>query len=174
MLSRVRIIQYVINATLVDLLFHGLSETQRGILNTNGVLFFTINISIILTNNSSALTFPLERPIFLKEIGQGLYGSGIYYVAKNLSELPMQIIAPLIYALMTYFALGLDLTAAKFFTFFAILMLTQMSGVALGYLVGASTDNVLLAHAFAALIPSGMMIFGGMYGNLESMNNAFS
>mmetsp|Transcript_28679 Transcript_28679/g.28337 ORF Transcript_28679/g.28337 Transcript_28679/m.28337 type:complete len:135 (-) Transcript_28679:262-666(-) len=133
-----------------------------------------ININTLLTNNSSAMTFPIEKPIFIKETKQGLYGSLTYYIAKNFAELPMQIIIPMMYSLMVYFALGLDLTAAKFFIFYLIIMLVQMTGVALGYIVGAYAPSPPVAMTFASLLPNGLMPFGGLYAHLGNINKAFS
>mmetsp|Transcript_27573 Transcript_27573/g.27259 ORF Transcript_27573/g.27259 Transcript_27573/m.27259 type:complete len:544 (-) Transcript_27573:52-1683(-) len=173
-LSRVRIAQFIIVSAIIDLVFHDLGNDFDSIQNTTGVLFFMTLGNIMLGNNPSALTFPAERPTFLKEHNEGLYSTFIYFIAKNLSELPMQFVVTMIYSLMVYFALDLNLTASRFFTFYAILTIAHMAGVGSGYIIGGLCETENVAALFGPIIPTSLIVFGGSFGNLKNMNAAFS
>lgn len=172
-LSKVRVIQFVINAVIVDILFHDLGSNYKSIQNINGVLFFITIVMFQLVGNSSAVTFPVEKPTFIKEHSQGLYSTWIYFMSKSLSEMPMTIFTPLLFSIMTYFALDLNLTASKFFLFFIICSLQQMSAAGTGYITGALCPNEETAAAFAPLLGVIFMLYGGMYTNLDRMSVAF-
>lgn len=93
---------------LVSLMFTGLSTTQAGVRNRNGVLFFLcISVSFI-SMQFIVQVFPHERPIFLKEYGSKLYGVGPYFIGRYISELPSNFIVPILYGTIVYFWIGLD------------------------------------------------------------------
>mmetsp|Transcript_17838 Transcript_17838/g.17803 ORF Transcript_17838/g.17803 Transcript_17838/m.17803 type:complete len:475 (+) Transcript_17838:241-1665(+) len=172
-LTKVRLVGIIFNGTLIDLLFHDLGNDFSSIQNINGVFSVVLMNLLFSSAMSYSLSFPAERPIFIKEYSQGLYGSLVYYLAKNISELPMQLFAPMVYSLLLYFVLGLNLAADKFFIFYSLICLIILSGSGVGYLIGACVESELLAAAFAPLIPCIFLIFGGVFGNLDKINVAF-
>jgi ABC-type multidrug transport system permease subunit len=54
--------------------------------------------------------FPDERPVFLREINNGMYDASSYFLAKVTSELPANFILPTIFCIITYWSVGLNTT----------------------------------------------------------------
>lgn len=169
----IKIMFYVSTGILLDVLFKDLGNQYGDIQNINGVLYFMSINGIMIGNTGASINFPNERPIFYKEHGQGMYGTLSYLMTKMIAEFPVQVFTSMIASILIYFALGLDLTAGKFFIFFLVQLLAQMIGVGLGYLIGAACKTEATASALAPALVAPLMVFGGSFGNLGNMNKAF-
>jgi ABC-type multidrug transport system permease subunit len=58
----------------------------------------------------SVLVFIDERPVFLREQSNQMYGVVPYCITKMIVELPILIITPLLMTLVVYFAVGFERT----------------------------------------------------------------
>lgn len=67
----------------------------------------------MMSMSSSLIIFPEERPVFLKEENSHLYNVRAYFVGRTLVELPFFVLTPLIWSLITYFAVGLNTELAS-------------------------------------------------------------
>lgn len=56
---------------------------------------------------SATQTFSAEMPLFLREHWNGLYRTDIYFLTRNLVELPIFIISPFGFILIAYYMVGL-------------------------------------------------------------------
>lgn len=80
------------------------------------------------------LLFPDERDVFFREQASGMYSPSSYFLAKVASEVPGFIIFPSLFAIVSYFGLGLNTEdASHFFIFngYAIIFYIASSGLAL-------------------------------------------
>lgn len=92
--SRVRVIQTVVMAVLIILVFWDMGNDQQGIDGKAGFAFF-ISINQIMTALFSVLLmFLMERPVFLREYASKMYGIWTYFTSKSLIEIPFQFIFP--------------------------------------------------------------------------------
>lgn len=57
---------------------------QRGIQNIQGLMYLIITETIFTFSYSVFHTFPAEIPVLLREISNGLYKPGPYYLSKML------------------------------------------------------------------------------------------
>lgn len=58
----------------------------------------------------TGLTFQTERPVFLREQANKMYGVVPYFFAKILAELPAFIVPPALFILITFFSVGFNET----------------------------------------------------------------
>lgn len=73
---------------------------------------FELNISFLMSSlGPTALTFPVERAVFLKEENSRLYGVLPYFLSRSAIEIPYLILMPMIYVLIFYWMVGLSSTA---------------------------------------------------------------
>jgi len=56
------------------------------------------------------------KAILMREKQNGMYSVSAYYVAKSVVELPHQVLSPILYSLMFYWMVGLQVNAGKFWT----------------------------------------------------------
>lgn len=118
----------------------------------------------------SLLTFQLERQVFLREQANKLYSPYAYFLAKNVVELPVSILAPLAQMLIIYWGMGL----VHFFQVFLIIVLTIQTAMGIGLLISATAPNIQSATALQSAITMPMNLFAGFVANTKSMPKWFS
>lgn len=72
-----------------------------------------------------------------------MYGVTAYYFAKISSEIPLFVMLPTLLSLITYFALGLNITDSgeHFFMFVFIAISLYIAGGGMGLLIGSAVSN---------------------------------
>ena len=174
MLSFIKLVQAVIMSGLVILIFHNNGRDSKSIQNIQGVLFFCVINQVSLASQSQALTFPIERPVFLKEYKENLYGVIPYFFSKMMCEIPFLLFFCITYSCVIYFVVPFnEYNASKFFIFFSITILLQLSGYFLGNFAGSLSSDLSFAMTIAPTMMIFVMAFGGFFSNTNSLSKAF-
>ena len=113
-------------------------------------------------------TFQGERPVFLREQANKMYGVLPYFIAKILAELPVFIIVPLIFNAITYFSIGYNRIVEQFFMFQAAYTLNTLCAISFGYLISSAIKNQAMALALAPIVAMPLLLVGGFYSNQET------
>lgn len=100
--SRVKIAQAIGVALLLTLIFNNLGKDYAAIQNRNGVLYMLALTAFTLGSANASLSFPIERPLIMKEFSQGLYDSYSYFIAKTITEIPNLCVAIMLESLIVY------------------------------------------------------------------------
>lgn len=172
-LTTIKLAYTSVVSLLAVLVFPRVTDDYKSIQNTLGALWYIALNSIMEGNGGAALDFPSERGTFLKESKQGLYHTLDYFIAKNLAEFPFQMAAITTYVCILYFPLGLNMTFAKFMTFYLIIFLCQLIGYGFGYTIGAFCPTEQIASMVSPMILSPLTGFGGFIVNSARINIAF-
>ena len=111
----VKFIVTILSAMFTVILFYnGLNGEYvgriQGVMNRNGCLFFMILAIAFNAIQHVILIFPDERPVFLREVNNNMYSVTPYFLAKQISELPLNILTPIVFGAMCYFLIGLNST----------------------------------------------------------------
>ena len=107
---------------------------MAGVQSINGALF------LIVTNMTFANMFAVinvitaELPIFLREHFNGMYRTDVYFITKQLAELPLFIITPLIFVGIIYYMVPLNEDVEKFFLTIGIAEVLTQTVVSFGML----------------------------------------
>jgi ATP-binding cassette subfamily G (WHITE) protein 1 len=112
------------------------------------------------------MSFPEERSAFVREHRAGMYSAGQYYVSKILVELPFQIAFPVIFCAIIVPPLRLQ---GRIWIFMAMVTILNNVGQAMGTLLGCSFKSKEVAMQFLPLVILPVMIFGGLFVNLDSV-----
>ncbi len=100
---------------------------QQGVINIGGAMFLVLTAVTYVYQFTVINTFCLELPVFLREHHNGVYRVEIYYITKQLAELPVFLVLPVILASITYWMVGLNDDIDRFLIFvLIILILTQL------------------------------------------------
>jgi len=162
---RLRIIQAFVIAIILGIIFLSQDQNQAGIQNSNGVLF------VLVTNLSFANIFAVcnvfceELPIFLREHFNGMYRTDAYFLTKQLVELPLYILEPLIVMTILYWMVGLNPDPVRYIIGCGIILLVVQVVLSLGYFMSCIAPNIDIALAIAPVLIIPFMIFGGFYLN---------
>lgn len=148
----------------------GLFWWQRGGENTlasardvSGLLFFESLFMSFQAMFGALFVFPNEMRMVMKERSSGMYRLSAYYLARTLSDLPMDCFYPSLFVIITYFMGALRLEAWAFFANWATVILSLLVAQTLGLLLGAGVENVKTAQTFATIFMLTIMLIGGYY-----------
>ena len=132
-----------------------------------GFVFYCVSIQLFVGILGSILVFIEERPIFLREQAGRMYGVLPYYLAKDIIELPINIVLPLLFSLF-YIGMGTEVTMIQFIFFYAIQIMVSLSTAAYGQVIGSLFDNAEVACTFAPVIMMPFVLFAGFLTNVDT------
>lgn len=92
-----------------------------------GLLFFIAVFWAFFPVFTAIFTFPQERAMLNKERAADMYRLSAYFMARTTSDLPLDLLLPIIFLLIVYFMGGLRLTAQSFFLTMLIVFLCIVS-----------------------------------------------
>uniref|UniRef100_A0A0P4VZS6 ABC-2 type transporter transmembrane domain-containing protein n=2 Tax=Scylla olivacea TaxID=85551 RepID=A0A0P4VZS6_SCYOL len=169
MVLRTKVFQMIIVSLLLGVIYLDQEMTQEGITNINGALFLILT-QISFSNTMGVVnTFCTELPIFLREHFNGMYRTDVYFISKNLAELPLTIFLPLLFVSIVYYMIGLYAPAENFFICAGLLILVANAAVSFGYMISCLARNLNIALAIAAPLLIPLMLFGGLFLNVDSI-----
>ena len=69
----------------------------------------------------------MELPIFLREHFNGMYRTDVYFLCKQIAELPLFFVTPIIFVSIYYYMVGMNHEIDRFFwTCLIVLLVTQV------------------------------------------------
>ncbi|KAI3859996.1 hypothetical protein MKW92_050831 [Papaver armeniacum] len=112
--SGMNVCQILVFACICGLLWWQSSSLQ----DQMGFLFFCTLFWSVRPFYNSVPTFPLERMMLTKERSSSMYRLSSYFIAKTVADLPMGLVLPTVFVVITYWMGGLKPAAAHFFKTF--------------------------------------------------------
>lgn len=88
-----------------------------------GLLFFIAVFWGFFPVFTAIFTFPQERAMLTKERAVDMYKLSAYFMARTTSDMPLDLLLPIIFLLIVYFMAGLRQTATAFFLTMLIVFL---------------------------------------------------
>jgi ABC-type multidrug transport system permease subunit len=168
-----RLVQTVVMAVMIGLIYFDLEIDQKGVTDINGAIFIVITM-VSMTNMFPVLTsFPQEMGIAMREYGSGLYRIDVYFLTKTIAELPLFCVSTLIFIGITYWMIGLNDTVESFAVACALCLFAGLICVDIGYLMSVVTGDTTLALSITSPVLIPFMIFGGPFMNGDSVPDYF-
>lgn len=168
-LFRVRVMQTMVVAVVLGLIYLRLDYDQTGVMNINGAIFLLITNASFSNMFAVVNSFPNEIAIFLREYGSGLYRTDVYFLAKNLAELPTFVLLPALFIAIDYWMVGLYEAWQAYLIATGIIILVSNVAVSFGLIISSLAGNVNIALAIAPPILIPFMMFGGFFLNNDSV-----
>ena len=167
---RARVGQTLFFATIIALIFINLKENFAGVQDRQGLLFFCAINQGMSALFQAVLMFPLEKSVFYREVASETYSTSAYFFSKTLSELPFQVMFPLLFSSIVYPTAGLRAGMTHFLTFWGTLVICALTSESLGIMIGSVAPDPQLAVAMtpAAIIP--FFLTGGLFANRERLD----
>ena len=101
-------------------------------MSINGAIFLFIT-NMTFSNMFAVINvFCMELPIFLREHFNGMYRTDVYFLTKQLAELPLFLITPVIFVGIMYYMVGLNPLIDRFVVAVGILELLTQAVVSFG------------------------------------------
>ncbi|KAI5057342.1 hypothetical protein GOP47_0027357 [Adiantum capillus-veneris] len=137
----------------------GKTDTVQDLSNVFGAIYVA---SLFLGFSNASTVEPvvdIERTVFYRERGAGMYSALPYAFAQAIIEIPYVLLQSVLFTLITYPMISFDWTAAKFFYYLFFLSFTLLYFTYYGMMCVAITPNV---H-FAAIITTFLFTFWNLF-----------
>jgi ABC-type multidrug transport system ATPase subunit len=156
-----RIFQVVSVSILSGLLWWH-SETTH-LQDQVGLLFFFSTFWGFFPLFNGIFTFPQERSMLIKERSSGMYRLSSYFLARTIGDLPMELVLPTIFVIITYWMGGLKRDATTFILTLLVILYNVLVSQGLGLALGAALMDVKQATTLASVTTLTFLLAGGYY-----------
>jgi ABC-type multidrug transport system ATPase subunit/ABC-type multidrug transport system permease subunit len=112
------------------------------------------------------LTFPSERPVFLREHASQMYGVVAYFLSKTVVEFVLLIVQMFIVVVVDYWAMGFH---GNFFTLVFALFFVGAASSSIGLLFGCSIRDIKTAIEVTPLAFVPQILFAGFFIKMEQI-----
>ncbi len=140
------------------------SATQAQIMSYTGAVTFICINSMFGVAQPILLSFPKEKPIFVREYSSGAYSAGIYYICKSLVELPLLLAQLALSLLITYFMIGFS---GSYLLFLLGTFLIGYASSSLAIMFSTRVSQVKTAMELAPLVFVPQIFFSGVFVRIE-------
>ncbi|KAJ6219858.1 hypothetical protein RDWZM_005670 [Blomia tropicalis] len=169
MVAYVRIIQTIVIAIIIGVLFYKQDYNQIGLMNINGGLFLYIMYLSVQNAFAVVHVFCAEIGIFMREHSSGMYRVDAYYVTKNLAEIPIFVYIPIISACIQYYMIGYNPHFDTFLYFMVVGILVSHVGVSFGYMISCICQKTDIALSVGPPFIVALQLCGGYFVNPDSI-----
>ncbi|KAL5976183.1 ABC transporter G member 9 [Asimina triloba] len=128
-----------------------------------GLLFFYSSFWSMFPLFQAIFTFPNERAMLTKERSSGMYKLSSYFISRMASDMPMGLVLPTIFVIITYWMGGLNPSPGHFFRTLFVLLLNVVVSESLGLAVGATVMDLMNAATLGSVIMLTFLLAGGYY-----------
>lgn len=162
--SWLRITQVLSTAIILGLLWwKSDSRSPKDLQDQAGLLFFIAVFWGFFPVFTAIFTFPQERAMLSKERAADMYRLSAYFLARTTSDLPLDLILPVLFLLVVYFMAGLRLSVARFFLTMLTVFLSIVAAQGLGLAIGATLMDLKRATTLASVTVMTFMLAGGYF-----------
>ncbi|GMP98468.1 hypothetical protein CsSME_00046343 [Camellia sinensis var. sinensis] len=162
--SWLRITQVLATAVILGLLWwQSDGNSPQNLQDQAGLLFFIAVFWGFFPVFTAIFTFPQERAMLNKERAADMYRLSAYFVARTTSDLPLDLLLPVLFLLVVYFMAGLRKTAGPFFLTMVTVFLCIVAAQGLGLAIGATLMDLKRATTLASVTVMTFMLAGGYF-----------
>lgn len=164
-----RLSQALFLSLLVGFLYLQIGDDQQSIGDRQGSLFFVVMSMAMGPMMGCLVVFQAERVVFIREHSTGSYSTLTYYLAKVLADIPFLTLVPIVQGTISYWMVGYQAEADKYFIFIAACIAVTLVAHALGLSIGAGAPNLNVSMAMAPMIFIPLMLLGGFFLSDDSI-----
>lgn len=165
----IKIVSSILQALVCGSIFYNLKLDSSSIFLRPGALFFPI-LYFLLEGLSETTGAFMGRPILSRQKRFGFYRPTAFVIANAITDLPMVIVQISCFSLILYFMSGLQMNAARFFTFWIILIAYTLCSMQLFRAVGALCKKFGIASMISGFLSTIFFVYGGYLIPFEKMH----
>jgi len=151
-------------STLIGTIFLNVGETNsenQSNLNSHfGAIVMVLLMGMFGTAQPALLSFPEERPVFLREYSTNHYSVFSYFISRLVMEAFITFLQVLVSTLISYFMIGFQ---SPFLLFLCIAYSLAMASTALAVLLGCAVEDPKLAQEMLPILFVPQMLFAGFF-----------
>jgi len=162
-LSPINIIKTILLSVVTGVVYFNLHYTEKDVHNVFAYFFLVMLTWIMMSMGNAVFTFPQDRVVIQKERATASYRLSSYFLAMTVADLPVTLIMPALYMLISYWMVAWSFGFVTFILVTLIAMVGVMNGQAFGYLIGAAFDDVQIGQTVMMVVMSLLMLVGGFF-----------
>ncbi|KAI9127516.1 hypothetical protein K1719_000509 [Acacia pycnantha] len=156
----------MVTGFLLATVFWHLDNSPKGVQERLG--FFAFAMSTTFYTTADALpVFLQERHIFMRETSHNAYRRSSYLISHALVAFPPLIFLSLAFAVITFFAVGLDGGFSGFAFYFAIILASFWAGNSFVTFLSGLVPHVMLGYTIVVAILAYFLLFSGFFINRD-------
>jgi ABC-type multidrug transport system permease subunit len=164
-----RIFLNVVFALIFSAIWSDVKHDQTGIQSLVGLIFM-VSTNVAFANTQAVINiFPIEAGIIRKEQASNSYSLSAYFLSKFISELPLNLFGPCIFATLVFWLTGFEHSLEHYGIFLAIVCLASLSAIGTGTFISTLAPNVEVAGALSPVFNVLFLIFSGILINTNSL-----
>ncbi|KAI3686273.1 hypothetical protein L1987_79947 [Smallanthus sonchifolius] len=156
-----KIAQVVIISFLCGLLWW--QSNAAYIQDQSGLLFFYTGFWGFFPLFQAIFTFPQEREMLAKERSSGMYRLSSYFFSRSIGDLPLELVLPTFFLVVTYWMAGLKPNFVSFLYALGALLLSVLVSQGLGLALGGLVMDLKKATILGSVIMLTFTLAGGYY-----------
>ncbi|KAL8193038.1 hypothetical protein R6Q57_027133 [Mikania cordata] len=154
----------MITGFILATIFWKLDNSPRGARERLG--FFAFAMSTTFYTCADALPiFIQERFIFMRETAYNAYRRSSYVLSHSLVAIPALFFLSITFAVITFWAVGLDGGASGFFFYFFIILASFWAGSSFVTFLSAVVSQVMIGYVIVVAILAYFLLFSGFFIN---------
>lgn len=158
---------------LIGLFFFGVDNTNGGVQDRTGALFSLMMNNFFDAAMIGVSSFPPERAVFLMEQSSENYSAWVYCLAKNVAELPFQILFPTLYTCIIYFMVGFAASVEAFFKMLLMLIIIGNLGYSFGLMMASVLPTAEMGIMAVPTIMLPLSVVAGLFANSDRLEPAW-
>ncbi|XP_054840129.1 broad substrate specificity ATP-binding cassette transporter ABCG2-like [Eublepharis macularius] len=167
--SVAQVLVTIILALIVGAIFFGVKLDQSGIQNRVGSLFF-VTTNQCFSSVSSIELFIRDKKLFIHQYTSGYYRVSAYFLALMFGDLlPMRTMPAIVFSCISYWMIGYQAEAGRFFFFMLTLVLLSYTATSMALAISAGMNVVAIANLIITICFVFMLLFSGLLVNLPSV-----
>ncbi|WVZ69752.1 hypothetical protein U9M48_018488 [Paspalum notatum var. saurae] len=125
-----------------------------------GALFF--GVLLIMFNGFSEMALTVSKlPVFFKQRNLLFFPAWSYGIPSWIVKIPITFIEVAGYVFLTYYVIGFDPNASRFFKQYLLLLAVNQMSAAIFRFIGAASRNMIVANVAASFMLLVFMVLGG-------------
>ncbi|KAI9009372.1 ABC-2 type transporter-domain-containing protein [Phycomyces nitens] len=150
----------VVKGLIMASVFYMMPTDASGAFSRGGAFLFSLLFNALIAQSELA-AFMQGRRVLEKHKGFALYHPSAFYISQVIVDIPLAIVQVLVFELCVYFMMGLVLDAGKFFTFFIILVVTNICMNGFFRFWGAVSPNFFTASQLSSILLIACLVYCG-------------
>ena len=156
----VKVCSAIIQALVCGSLFYNLPDNSNSIFMRPGVLFFPVLYFLLESMSETTGSF-MGRPIISRQKRFGFYRPTAFCIADAITDIPVVMFQVTCFSLILYFMAALQMDAARFFTFWIIIIAQTLSFIQMFRSIGAVCKQFGDASKISGLLSTVFFVYGG-------------
>ncbi|CAO3676817.1 hypothetical protein G6F70_002214 [Rhizopus microsporus] len=150
----------VVKGLIMASVFYMMPTDATGAFSRGGSFLFSLLFNALIAQSELA-AFMQGRRVLEKHKHFALYHPSAFYIAQVIVDIPLAIVQVIIFEICVYFMMGLVLDAGKFFTFFIILVVTNLCMNGFFRFWGAVSPNFFTASQLSSILLIAALVYSG-------------